>query len=51
MRGKETVNRNGNRLTDSSLDNNIKITNTVFQQKQRHKCTWATRHRQSVLIT
>jgi hypothetical protein len=49
MHDKETVNRNGNRLIDSSLDNKLKITNTIFQHKERHKYTWAARHHQSVL--
>jgi hypothetical protein len=49
MHGKETVNRNDNRLIDSSLDNNLKITNTFFQHKERHRYTWAARHYQSVL--
>jgi len=49
MHDKETVNRNGKRLIDSSLDNNLKITNTFFQHKERHKYTWAARRHQPVL--
>ena len=49
MHGIETVNRNYNRLTDSSLGNNLKITNKIFQYKESHKYTWAVRHHQSVL--
>lgn len=39
--GEETVNKNGMKLQEFAVFNNLKVTNTFFRKKLIHKFTWA----------
>jgi hypothetical protein len=48
--GENTCNRNGKKLIDFAIYNNMKITNTWFQHKDNHKYTWSERGQRSIIV-
>jgi hypothetical protein len=49
--GEQTVNKNGMRLIDFAVYNNLRIMNTFFNHKNIHKYTWLARNSKSIIIS
>jgi hypothetical protein len=47
--GENTCNRNGKRLIDFAIYNNMKIMNSWFQHKDSHKYMWSARGQRSII--
>jgi hypothetical protein len=47
--GENTCNRNGKRLIDFVIYNNMKIMNSWFQHKDSHTYTWSARGQRSII--
>jgi hypothetical protein len=47
--GEQTVNKNGMRLIDFAVYNNLRIMNTFFNHKNIHKYTWSAQNSKSII--
>jgi hypothetical protein len=45
----QTCNRNGLKLIDYILYNQLKVMNTIFEHKDNHNYTWMTRNQKSII--